>query len=171
MSVHMTTTSTEARFRAAFDAYYRAIFSYAARRAGRDAAADIAADVFTTAWRRIGHMPLEPDSLPWLYGVARKTVSNHHRSRTRQRALHLKVVSVKDTPTNSLDDVLAVRRELEKLKDDDREILMLAAWEELTPSEIATALGITPEASRVRLHRARQRLAERLGTDFGETNS
>ena len=170
MSVSMTTTNTEARFKAAFDAYYRAIFSYAARRAGRDAAADLTAEVFTTAWRRIEHMPMEPDSLPWLYGVARKMVANHHRALKRQRALHLKAVPSTQSVGLAADDPIVVRRELEQLRPDDQEILRLAAWEDLSPTEIAAVLDLTPEAARVRLHRARQRLADRLGTNLEGTN-
>jgi RNA polymerase sigma-70 factor (ECF subfamily) len=48
------------------------------------------------------------------------------------------------------------------LAEPDRELLMLIGWEELTPSEAARALGITPFAARTRLHRARRRLRARL---------
>lgn len=166
----MTTTGTEARFKEVFDAYYRAIFSYTARRVGRDAAADLTAEVFTTAWRRIEHLPTEPACLPWLYGVARKMVGNHQRALKRQRALHLKAVPSTPSIGQSADDPIVVRRELERLRPGDQEILRLAAWEDLDPTEIAAVLDLTPEAARVRLHRARQRLAERLGTNLEGTN-
>ncbi|NNF63979.1 MAG: sigma-70 family RNA polymerase sigma factor, partial [Acidimicrobiia bacterium] len=136
----------------------------------RDAAADLTAEVFTTAWRRIEHMPTEPDSLPWLYGVARKMVANHHRAMKRQRALHLKAVPSTQSVGMAADDPIVVRRELEQMRPDDQEILRLAAWEDLGATEIAAVLDLTPEAARVRLHRARRRLAERLGTNLEGTN-
>ena len=76
-------------------------------------------------------MPAEPETLPWLYGVARRVVANQERS---------------------------ARRRL-RLGQADREVLRLAAWEELQPAEIAAVLGCSANAAAVRLHRARQRLA------------
>lgn len=51
---------------------------------------------------------------------------------------------------------------LRSLSPVDREALLLIAWEELTPSEVARALGINPTAFRVRLLRARRRLRANL---------
>jgi RNA polymerase sigma-70 factor (ECF subfamily) len=45
---------------------------------------------------------------------------------------------------------------------EDQEILRLSGWEELTPRELAKALGISQVAARSRLHRARQRLRTAL---------
>ena len=47
----------------------------------------------------------------------------------------------------------------------DLEILRLWAWEDLAPREIALALGISPNAASIRLHRATKRLKERLAAD------
>lgn len=48
------------------------------------------------------------------------------------------------------------------LSEDDQELLRLVAWEELARDEIALVLGISRASVRVRLHRARKRLAEQL---------
>lgn len=158
----MTEPTTAAdRFHSLFARHYRAIYSYAARRLGADQAADVAADVFTVAWRRMDAVPAEPDTLPWLYGVARRTVSSHRRSLGRQRRLAVKLGrpgSESGDPT----DALAVRAALAELKPDDQEILALSAWEGLEPRHIAVVLGCSPNAAAVRLHRARTRLAEAL---------
>ena len=45
-----------------------------------------------------------------------------------------------------------------ELGDDDRELLLLVSWEELSPAEAAKVLGISSLAARSRLHRARRRL-------------
>ena len=54
---------------------------------------------------------------------------------------------------------------LDALGDEDQEILKLVAWDGLTPSQAAVALGISAVAARTRLHRARRRLASLLNAD------
>ena len=51
---------------------------------------------------------------------------------------------------------------LNELSPLEREALLLTAWEELTPTEAARALGIKPTAFRVRLLRARRRVEAKL---------
>jgi RNA polymerase sigma-70 factor, ECF subfamily len=48
------------------------------------------------------------------------------------------------------------------MRNGDREVLMLAVWEELTAPEIATVLDISVSAAEQRLHRAKQRFATAL---------
>jgi RNA polymerase sigma-70 factor (ECF subfamily) len=54
---------------------------------------------------------------------------------------------------------------LDELSAEDREIVRLWAWEQLAPREIAVVLAISPNAASIRLHRAKRRLADRLGKD------
>jgi RNA polymerase sigma-70 factor (ECF subfamily) len=51
---------------------------------------------------------------------------------------------------------------LARLRPQDREVLMLVAWEGLNPEAAASSLGISAGAFAVRLHRARQRLEEEM---------
>lgn len=44
------------------------------------------------------------------------------------------------------------------MRDKDREVLMLASWEELSNGSIGVVLGCSTEAAAQRLHRAKQRL-------------
>jgi RNA polymerase sigma-70 factor, ECF subfamily len=53
---------------------------------------------------------------------------------------------------------------LAMLSERERELLILIAWEGLTPGEAAVAVGSSAVATRVRLHRARTRLAAALST-------
>jgi RNA polymerase sigma factor (sigma-70 family) len=53
---------------------------------------------------------------------------------------------------------------LRSLSAQDREALLLVAWEDLTPTAAAASLGISASAFRVRLHRARRRLVYELET-------
>jgi RNA polymerase sigma-70 factor (ECF subfamily) len=154
---------SEDRFRAVFTTHYPAVFGYAARRLGPDDAPDAAAEVFAVAWRRLSSMPEEPDTLPWLYGVARRVVANAARSRRRRERLAARAGSLAGpVPEAAGDDALAA---LDALSEKDREILLLAAWEGLDPRQMAAVLGCSPNAASVRLHRARRRLERAMEGD------
>ena len=151
------------RFRSLFAAHYPPVAAYAVRRLGRADGQEAAADVFAVAWRRLGTVPAEPDTLPWLYGVARNIVRNAERSRRRRERLAAKAASAAPaTATSSPERDPEVLAALGRLRATDREILRLHAWEDLGPSEIATVLNISAGAAKVRLHRARRRLAAEL---------
>jgi RNA polymerase sigma-70 factor (ECF subfamily) len=158
----------EARFRAIFAMHYPAVFGYAARRVGRDEAADAAAETFTVAWRKLGNVPDEPDTLPWLYGVARKVVANHQRSARRRERLGAKAAGQPGRSAPPADAGAGILAALESLRDHDREILLLAAWEGLEPADLATTLGCSPNAATIRLHRARRRLESAIDATGGD---
>jgi RNA polymerase sigma-70 factor (ECF subfamily) len=61
-----------------------------------------------------------------------------------------------------------LRSALNVLSHHDRELLLLVAWEGLTPAEAAEVLGIGKVAARSRLHRARRRALQAL--DCGVPN-
>jgi RNA polymerase sigma-70 factor (ECF subfamily) len=56
----------------------------------------------------------------------------------------------------------ALRTALADLPPEERELVLLISWEQLTPTEAAAAVGIPAGTARSRLHRARGRLRERL---------
>ena len=155
--------SPEASFNALFARHYPAVFGYAARRVGRDEAGDATAEVFAVAWRRLGRVPAEPETLPWLYGVARKVLANQERAANRRSRLQAAATTAARTEADPPGvAALDVEAALLRLGGDDREVLRLAAWEELRPTEIAAVLGCSANAAAVRLHRARQRLAAEM---------
>lgn len=152
-------------FRDVFGRHYGAVYGYAARRLGRDDAADAAAEVFTVAWRRIRTVPDEPETLPWLFGVARRVVANQQRARNRRERLSAKAMA--EPPGWVDEDLTDLDAALAALRDHDREVLMLVAWEGLGPQALATALGCSRNAAVVRLHRARARLAAAMDDERG----
>lgn len=155
------------RFRTLFESEFVAIVGYAARRLHDPTeAADVAADVFVIAWRRIGDVPPGSEARLWLYGVARNVMSNHTRGARRRGRLVERLRSELHVLPTAIDpataDAIALRRALSTLGDDDRELLLLATWEDLSPSQIASVLEIPPGTVRSRLHRARQALRDAL---------
>ena len=144
-------------FRGIFSRHYGSVYAFCARRLGRDDAPDATAEVFTVAWRRMGRVPEEPETLLWLYGVARNVVSNQRRTATRWTRLKAKAVAEPALEAYMHPDTIEPL--VARLRDEDREILLLAAWEGLGPAELGSVLGCSANAAAVRLHRARERLS------------
>lgn len=126
--------------------YFEAIYAYVLRRVSGADTADLVADVFATAWRRIDDVPPGPDSKMWLYGVARRTLSQHYRSKSRGDRLKSKLLH--NTPTATSGDLyessdldVQVRRLIESLNDDDRELVTLIVWDGLPHAEVAMILA------------------------------
>jgi RNA polymerase sigma-70 factor (ECF subfamily) len=158
----------EERFRALFARHYPAVYRYAGRRLGREEAADAAAEAFTVAWRKIAHVPPEPETLPWLYGVVRRVVANAERGLRRRERLAARAASGAAEAVTGHDST-GLLAALEGLRADDREILRLAAWEGLDPRQMGTVLGCSPNAAAIRLHRARRRLEQAWTETEGES--
>ena len=133
----------------------------------------MAAETFAVAWRRFDDIPSDAE-LPWLYGVARRTLANQRRGELRRTALHDKLctdwlVSSPGSPGSpDSDDLSPLREALDSMSDSDRDVLLLAGVEELKPSEIAMVLEVSPEVARNRLSRARARLRAALALVEGE---
>jgi RNA polymerase sigma-70 factor (ECF subfamily) len=150
-----------------FRHHHQAVSNYARRRVGTGLADDVVAETFLVAWRRLDDVPV--DALPWLLGVARRTLSTQQRSAGRQTALAEKLAAdirapIIDTSTSSELDI-AVAEALVRLRPRDREAITLIAWDDLTPAQAAVVLGQTRAAFRVRLHRAKLRLRKEVARD------
>jgi RNA polymerase sigma-70 factor (ECF subfamily) len=156
------------RFTRLFAATERELLAYALRRLDRpEDAADVVAETYVVAWRRLDAVPCGDAGRLWLYGVARRQLANHRRGQLRRSRLADRLreelpdaVAEFSKPGDHRSAALHVA--LERLDEDDREILRLAGWEGLTPSEIATVLGLRGVTVRSRLHRARKRLRQEL---------
>jgi RNA polymerase sigma factor (sigma-70 family) len=164
----MGRSDDERRFRMLFESEARGVLGYALRRVeDREDAADVVAETFSVAWRRIGDVPPAPESRLWLYGVARRILANQRRGELRRRRLsdrlRAELRATGDADAGSKDErALAVGEALAELTEQDREVLLLANWEGLTPAEIGTVIGVPGATARTRLHRARGRLRAQL---------
>jgi RNA polymerase sigma-70 factor (ECF subfamily) len=145
----------------------RAILAYALRRVeDPESAADVVAETFLVAWRRLDEVPTDAGARLWLFGVARRVIANRHRAERRRTRLAERLaeslrteLATRPAPAGEAAEVL---RAIGELGEDDRELLLLVSWEELSPGEAAKVLGISSLAARSRLHRARRRLRSLL---------
>lgn len=158
----------EREFAALYDRTHQRVLAYCVRRTTTRAdALDAAADTYLVAWRRSAEIPQGDEALLWLFGVARRVLANQRRGQGRQlRLLHRlppEDGSDRRTPDEAAvqaEEERQVLRALEQLPPDDRELLRLSAWERLSGRELAAAFGCSEDAVKVRLHRARRRLAK-----------
>jgi len=114
---------------------------------------------------RLDDVPPGDGARLWLYGVARRVLANYRRGERRRFELadrlrpDLALVHRDPEYTGQPAGVAAAFRGLPEA---DRELLALVAWEGLDHGQVADALGCSRNAVRIRLHRARARLADAM---------
>ena len=157
------------RFRRIYEAHYGAVSAYARRRLpDGDLAQDAVSETFLVAWRRLADVPTGSDTLPWLYGVARRVLANQRRGNLRRAELSSRLAREwlpdLDVDAGVLfdDERRTVLSALVRLRAGDQEILRLAVWEELSHRQIGLVVGCSEATVAVRLHRARARLGKEI---------
>ena len=156
-----------------FDRHATAVHRYLGRRVG-DLADDLLSEAFLVAFRRRADYRAEHlDVRPWLLGIATRLVQGHLRTeRRRYRALAREAgtAPLHGDPDDVHDrlDAAALRAPiaaaLAALKDRDRDVLLLFAWEQLGYEEIAAVLDVPVGTVRSRLNRARRQTRAALGS-------
>jgi RNA polymerase sigma-70 factor (ECF subfamily) len=162
-----------ADFEDAFRVHFALVYRFIARRVGADLAEDLAAEVFATAYRRRdSYQPSRGSLRSWLYGIAANVVRGHWRDEQQLLELDARIGSAEPQAgfADAADDrVIAaalaprIAGALAALNPEQRNVLLLYAWAELSHEEIAAALGIAQGTARSRLSRARAALRAHLG--------
>jgi RNA polymerase sigma factor (sigma-70 family) len=160
-------------FTAVFDRHSAEILRYVYARLGPQLAEDVTAETFLAAFNsRARYDGAWPDARPWLFGIAVRQIRRHRRVEARR--LRLLRSALADGPAPDHSDRAAERVTAERLgprlaavmaalAPQDRELLLLFAWAELSYAEAAAALGTTASAVKARLHRIRVRMRRDLG--------
>lgn len=163
--------------RRAFDALVTetspAVWRLLRRLTADDATAEEALqETYVAAWR--GLSTAKDPGLSWLYGIARRQAARTWRRRAGEPtfAEPLDEELGACAGWGSDPELAASRAEdrgflfaaLAQLGEDDRTILSRCDLEGNRPAEIADELGLTANAARVRLHRARLKLMTALRT-------
>jgi RNA polymerase sigma-70 factor (ECF subfamily) len=173
------------RFAALFDRHAGEVHRYLARRVGPDNADDLVAETFLIAFsQRDRYDPSRGNARPWLYGIATNLVGRHRRNEVRffraiartgadpaacagagPAALHA-AEPLADRVTERV-AAEQVRQQLAaalaRLRQGDRDVLLLVAAGGFDYQEVALALGIPVGTVSSRLARARRKLREALG--------
>jgi len=159
------------RFQEIYEANHAALAAYGLRRtANPEDAADVVAETFAVAWRRIRQLPPGREATLWLFGTARRVLANQRRGERRRARLSLRLRAqpqrLQAGAEEHAGDLALARVALQRLPAVQREVLGLVAWEGLSTAELASVLGCSQNAAKIRLHRARRAFSgelERIG--------
>jgi RNA polymerase sigma-70 factor (ECF subfamily) len=159
--------------RVLYERHFEDVFRYVAARIGRQAAEDVVAETFVIAFtRRSAFEPSHACALPWLIGIATNLLRSRRRAERRHLATEPRRMERGGAPDPGLDDMIArvdaasvrgaVMRAVERLRPSERDAFLVHALVGLVGTELGAALGVSPSAASVRLHRARTRLRATL---------
>ncbi|GAA2735893.1 sigma-70 family RNA polymerase sigma factor [Pedococcus aerophilus] len=149
--------------------YGPALYRYAARTTG-DAgdAQDVVQEAFVAAWKALDRFDARSSLKTWLFSIVSHKVADRNR---RSRALPIDDALMEAIPTGGGDPfaeathqelVDALDHALRELPYRQRACWILVEIEGMSQAEVAEAQGMTPDAVRGHLFRARRNLSERM---------
>jgi RNA polymerase sigma-70 factor (ECF subfamily) len=164
-------------FQRVYDEFHVRIRRYLARLGGSADADDLAQETFARVSQALAGFRGEAALSTWVYRIATNVALDRARSRglqLRSREAQPEALATLSTMPVIEHDIArremsaCVRDYVDQLPPEYRTVVVLSELEELPDREIAAVLGISLEAAKIRLHRARARLREMLqqGCDF-----
>jgi RNA polymerase sigma-70 factor (ECF subfamily) len=156
------------RFAELYDKYVEQIYRYVYRRVSdQQTAEDLVSQTFYDA---LSHLKsYEPRGYPfsaWLYKIAHNNVLKWYRTHSRIQKVDLdEIAELKDTTDLVEDETLrqekeGIREVLDRLDFEDRELIRLKYFEEVSNIEIGQIMGITANNVGVKLYRALKKLKQ-----------
>jgi RNA polymerase sigma-70 factor (ECF subfamily) len=152
---------TEVDFEGLYERYAADVLHFALYLCGdRHEAEEIVAETFVRAWIATGKIRTATVKA-YLLSIARNLHIERYRRTSRLTDLPAEIADPGVDPARaaeSRDELYAVSRALQRVPDPDRSALLMRA-RDVSYEDIAAALGLTPGAVRVKVHRARVKLA------------
>ena len=159
-------------FDAVYEAYRARVFGFLVRLSqSRTVAEDLLAETWLRLVSNAARLHADTRLLPWLFTVARNLYFSYRRSSALEDTTDPLALSLWPLPDGGSSPVEVaaghelqrrLERALARLSPRHREVLLLVGVEGLTPSEAAIVCGLTPEALRQLLARARAALAQAM---------
>ncbi|MEU4541759.1 RNA polymerase sigma factor [Nonomuraea dietziae] len=154
-------TDERERFTTMYDECRQRVWAYVVARAGRQVADEVVSETFAIAWRKLDQVP--GNALPYLLGIARNVLRDSVREEARREGLAREMRGwVVGDVADQVAERMGVLRAMARLSQDERELLILVAWQGLSSRDAARVVGCSVPAFKVRLHRARKRLQQEM---------
>lgn len=125
-------------------------------------AADATQQTFIKAWQAATTYDANRELGPWIYAIARRTAIDIYRKSSRSVASDEVDITSLPPTLETIWEVFEVRSAIDRLPDEERQIIKLSHFDGLTHVEIAEHMGIPVGTVKSRSHRAHQRLLELL---------
>lgn len=161
--------SDHGAFEAVVVSHSNSIYAFLYRRVA-NVADDLLAEVWVSAFSARGKFdPAQGSARGWLFGIARNVLLAHYRARIPEPAgfgADFPDRDDWDRVDERIDAASAAKpllRAVGELPVEEREVLLLVAWDQLRIIDAAMVLGIPAGTARSRLHRARARMKIALG--------
>lgn len=171
-------------FRDVFERYLAGIRRFLTRILGEDEAEDAAQEVFLRVAGNLDRFRGDSSIQSWIYRIARNVAVDRIRHRptrcegVRKYPGHAPEEDLTDAMSLLADEQtsiekylinkemnVCIRKRVDSLPESYRRVLVLSDIEGMTSAEIASVVGASEGAVKIRLHRARARLREDLGTN------
>jgi len=141
-----------------YDEHGRALLAYAcALLRDPSAAEDVLHQVFLNLLK--GKAAMNGQPAPYLFRAVRNTALNHIRGQSREVELGDRAVWL-ESPDGSAETSIALQSALKALPDEQREIVVLKVWGQLTFEEAAAVMGISPNTAASRYRYGIEKLKE-----------
>ncbi|MFH0910432.1 MAG: sigma-70 family RNA polymerase sigma factor [Planctomycetota bacterium] len=151
---------------ALYERYRGWVFGFALRLCRNESdAADVLQDVFAYFFQKFPGFELRSRLKTFLYPVVRNSALNHIRKYRRMPSLEGEADFLEETaaaPPGNAEGALHFSEIVARLPDEEREVVILRFEEERSLADISEALGIPLGTVKSRLHRALERLRQRL---------
>ncbi|MDR3304211.1 MAG: RNA polymerase sigma factor [Treponema sp.] len=163
----------QSEFRSLYETVFPILFRVAYRIAGsEEAAEDLCQEAFFRLYEKNMVFPNPEEAKYWLIRVVKNAALNYAKRKERERKAYQKAFR-EDTRESETGEQVLLKQEskteiqaaLEQLPENLRMVLVLKEYGELNYKEIGRALGISEGNVKVRVFRARERLALLLAAD------
>ena len=161
----------QAAFTFLVNRYKEMVHAYAYHKVGDyQDAQDIAQEVFIKAYRKLNRLKWPHKFRSWLYTIVSNECKMWLRKHSKERKQE---VNWEDVSANELTELAVrahsdeemkstVKNAMKTLPNDNQLVLSLYYMSDLSIKEVASFMGISPNNAKVKLHRARKHLGERL---------
>lgn len=166
-----------AAFEEIVDKYQKMIYNLClSKLQSREDALDVSQDTFLCAYRAIGSFRGESKLSSWIYRICLNCITDHQRKKApvisaekdgEGMGLEIPDTDEASDPQKNLEKrerIRAVRRAIDALPDESRQIIVLREYGNLSYQEIADTLGLDVGTVKSRLNRAREKIKNILQT-------
>jgi RNA polymerase sigma-70 factor (ECF subfamily) len=130
-----------------------------------DEAEDVTENVFLKVFTNLNSFNMDKDFRPWLSRIITNECHNYYHKNKNEYSNSDDMIDLMADTDTSFETVKLIRDCFSKLSMQDREILTMRFFQELTIEEIAKILHISISNTKVKIHRSIKKLKELVKND------